>query len=363
MSRDVEKSEAIQKSYIALYRKYRPRSFDEVVGQDHVVSVLRGALNKKELGHAYLFYGSRGIGKTSIARIFAREIGCSPEDIYEIDGASNRKIEDVRALREAVQTLPFTSPYKVYIIDEVHMLTKDAFNALLKTLEEPPAHVIFMLATTEKEKLPDTIISRCQVFTLRKPSMKSLMQVIEHVAQVEKVTIAPESVELIALLGDGSFRDTQGILQKVISVSTDTVLAHSEVERVTGAPSSAMIHDFITALATGDSETALQQVYACSASSIEMPVFITRVLHTLRNILLARFNTHKRKELSESLSEGEWQFVSAMIGPAGVHLNAELLSLLLGVSLQTRQATIPELPLELALMRFLSQNRGEEVKK
>ena len=130
--------------YTALYRKYRPEKFDEVLGQDHIITSLRGALKNDSVAHAYLFSGTRGTGKTSIARIFAGELGCTKNDVYEIDGASNRKIDDIRALRDAVATLPLESPYKVYIIDEVHMLTKDAFNALLKTLEEPPQHVIFI---------------------------------------------------------------------------------------------------------------------------------------------------------------------------------------------------------------------------
>ena len=143
---------------VALYRKYRPQKFADVLGQDSVVAVLERSIKDKSITHAYLFSGGRGTGKTTIARIFAEAIGCKPSDLYEIDAASNRGIDDVRLLREAVQTMPFESPYKVYIIDEVHMLTKEAFNALLKTLEEPPSHIVFILATTEKEKLPETVI-------------------------------------------------------------------------------------------------------------------------------------------------------------------------------------------------------------
>lgn len=144
-------------SEIALYRKYRPQKFKDVVGQDHVVKVLQGAIDLGNISHAYLFSGSRGTGKTSIARIFAKEIGTTPNDLYEIDAASNRGIDDIREIRDGVSTLPFESKYKVYIIDEVHMLTKEAFNALLKTLEEPPAHAVFILATTELDKLPEWV--------------------------------------------------------------------------------------------------------------------------------------------------------------------------------------------------------------
>ena len=176
-----------------LYRKYRPRGFKDVLGQEHIVNALSGALKQDNIAHAYLFSGSRGTGKTSIARILAGEVKTSSNDLHEIDAASNRGIDDIRELREAVTVLPFESKYKVYIIDEVHMLTKEAFNALLKTLEEPPAHVIFMLATTEIEKLPDTIVSRCQTFTFKKPSQKILKVAVTETAKSEGFTLEPSA--------------------------------------------------------------------------------------------------------------------------------------------------------------------------
>jgi DNA polymerase-3 subunit gamma/tau len=154
--------QAKQDLHVSLYRKYRPTGFEQVVGQDHIVSVLKQSVEGGSPAHAYLFCGGRGIGKTSVARIFARALGTSENDIYEIDAASHTSVENIRELNEAVNTLPFDSKYKVYILDEVHMLSKSAFNAFLKTLEEPPKHVIFILATTEMDKLPETIVSRCQ---------------------------------------------------------------------------------------------------------------------------------------------------------------------------------------------------------
>ena len=163
----------VSMSESVLYRKYRPQSFKEVLGQEHVVEALEGAIRLGRVAHAYLFSGSRGTGKTSVARILAKALGTSETDLYEIDAASNRGIDDIRLLRDGVSAVPFESKRKVYIIDEVHMLTKEAFNALLKTLEEPPPHVIFILATTELEKVPETIISRCQTFSFKRPRKKS----------------------------------------------------------------------------------------------------------------------------------------------------------------------------------------------
>ena len=209
-------------SELALYRKYRPSTFEEVLGQKETIALLRKEIEDDSISHAYLFSGGRGTGKTSVARIFASAVGAKPADIYEMDAASNRSIDDIRALREAVLSMPFESPYKVYIIDEVHMLTKEAFNALLKTLEEPPAHVVFILATTEIEKVLPTILSRCQVFQFKAPTKEILRDAILHAAKGEQFTLAPDAAVLIAVAADGSFRDGLGITEKVIMASPNT---------------------------------------------------------------------------------------------------------------------------------------------
>ena len=277
-------------SEIALYRKYRPHNFGDVVGQDHIVKVLEGAIKLGNISHAYLFSGSRGIGKTSVARILAEEIGTSQNDLYEIDAASNRGIDDIRELRDGVSTLPFESKYKVYLIDEVHMLTKEAFNALLKTLEEPPAHAVFILATTELQKLPETVISRCQTFVFKKPGKQIIKEMILKVAKKEGSTLEPSSAELIALLADGAFRDALGILQKVIGSNSQNKISREEVESVTGAPKNSLINDFISAIDAKDPGRGFKAVKSAADQGLDLSVFLKLSLEKIRGILLLRYS-------------------------------------------------------------------------
>ncbi len=221
--------------YVALYRKYRPQSFKDVVGQDQVVTLLENSIKQKKIGHAYLFCGGRGTGKTTVARIFARDIGCNPEDIIEIDAASNRGIDEIRELRDAVRTAPFSSPYKVYIVDEAHMLTKEAANALLKTLEEPPSHVVFILATTDPDKLPQTIVSRCQKVEFKQPDIQTLVDRLLYVVEQEVRSLEKESAELIARHGKGSYRDALGVLEQILAVS-EKKINHEVVMATLGTP-------------------------------------------------------------------------------------------------------------------------------
>ena len=210
----------------ALYRKYRSTSFDEVVGQEHITKTLEAAIKSGKISHAYLFTGPRGVGKTSVARILAHEVNQIPYegeathlDIIEIDAASNRRIDEIRDLREKVHIAPTSSKYKVYIIDEVHMLTREAFNALLKTLEEPPAHCIFILATTEAHKLPETIISRTQRHNFKAVSPETAKAHLAMVAKKEKISIDNDALELLAEFGEGSLRDSLGLLDQLSSTS------------------------------------------------------------------------------------------------------------------------------------------------
>lgn len=236
--------------HTSLYRKYRPSNFSEVLGQDHIVSVLQKAIENKNPNHAYIFTGSRGIGKTSIARIFARELGVNEVDIYELDAASVTGVDNIRELTESATVLPMQSPYKVYILDEVHMLSKSAFNAFLKGLEEPPKHVIYILATTELNKLLDTIISRCEVHNFKKPSIEILSQVIKDVVKKEGYSIDDESIKLIAMSGDESFRDTLSVLQKVIASNGGKKIEN--IEHILNIPDISLIDEIIDKVVKGE---------------------------------------------------------------------------------------------------------------
>lgn len=339
----------------ALYRKYRPQRFDEVLGQEHIISILEEAIKTGTITHAYLFFGSRGTGKTSVARILAREIGCAPEDIYEIDAASNRGIDDVRALREGVQVLPFKSPYKAYIIDEVHMLSKEAFNAFLKTLEEPPKHAVFMLATTEMHKVPETIVSRCQTFTFRKPTQVILKKVVEDIAKKEGYTIEPSAAGLIALLGDGSFRDTQGILQLVLAGAREKKINQTRVEEITNAPSGVIVNDLVSALAEKNLEKALGAVSRAVSTNVDFTLFLKLVLEKVRLVLLMRFDPETRKKIKEEFSGDEHKFFEQFSGAHGAAINAGMLSALLQAYADTNRAYIKQLPLEIALIELLGK--------
>lgn len=339
-----------------LYRKYRPQKFGDVVGQDHVVDVLESSLKKGGTAHAYLFAGSRGTGKTSVARIFAREIGTSQNDLFEIDAASNRGIDDIRTIREAVNAQPFESPYKVYIIDEVHMLTKEAFNALLKTLEEPPKHAIFILATTELDKLPETIISRCQVFTFKKPNQKILKEVVLRIAKDEGFILESAAAELIALLGGGSFRDTIGVLQKVIGGVGGKKISLEDTAVITGSPRGAIVNDFVTALAKKDFGLGLKAIQQAVEANVDMRIYVTMILERVRAVLLLKMAPDFVATLRDELSEADFIFAEALSKDSDSAIAGATILALLEAQQQLGFATIAQLPLELALIKLVGQN-------
>lgn len=334
----------------ALYRKYRPADFAEVRDQEHIVSVLQGAIAKGNIPHALLFSGGRGTGKTTLARIFARAIGTAEVDLYEIDAASNRGIDDIRELREAVHTLPYESAHKVYIIDEVHMLTKEAFNALLKTLEEPPAHVVFILATTEEDKLLDTIKSRCQVFRFHSPSRAVLKETISEVAKKEKFKLSPAAADLIAIAADGSFRDALSILQKVAMSSSDNAGEVDEVARIIGAPKGGILIDLLEALSKKEAGPALAAVAEATAANAEMKLFFRLLLERVRAVMLLRNLPARRADILSVFSEEDAAVIEKISADAAASLNSHVLSRLLTAAIETAHSPIPHLPLEVAII-------------
>ena len=343
-----------EKSEGVLYRKYRPHGFKDVIGQEHIVKVLEGAIKLGNLSHAYLFSGPRGTGKTSMARIVSKEIGTSANDLVEMDAASNRGIDDVREIRESVNTLPFESKYKVYIIDEVHMLTKDAWNAFLKTLEEPPAHVVFILATTELEKVPETVISRCQTFSFRAPNQATLQAFALSVAKKEGATLEPAAAELVALLGDGSFRDAHGILEKVLSSTKDKKITREEVEAVTGAPKAGMVRDILEAIVEKNLEKGMKAIQAAGEANAEMKLFAKLILERLRFLFLLRLKAGMDEYIKKQISEDDFNFLKALADKAGKDLTSDTLLTFIEAYENSGRTSIPELALELALADSIS---------
>jgi DNA polymerase-3 subunit gamma/tau len=275
----------------ALYRKYRPKRLSEIVGQEHITTTLAHAIETGKISHAYLFTGPHGVGKTSIARILAHEVNGLPYDedsnhldIIEIDAASNRRIDEIRDLRDKVHISPTSAKYKVYIIDEVHMLTKEAFNALLKTLEEPPAHVIFILATTEAHKLPETIISRTQRYSFKPIEQMAAVAYLQTLADAEKIQAEPEALQLIAEHGAGSFRDSISLLDQ--ASTTGTKLTLKSVQQMLGIAPSEAIAGLVTQLESGTPKSLLDKLAALKDQGYLAVSIAKQLASSLRKQLL-----------------------------------------------------------------------------
>lgn len=295
-------------SYLALYRKYRPARFDDLIGQEHVVKTLVNQIESGRLGHAYLFTGTRGTGKTTAAKIFAKAINCehpingspcgkcatckalsdpSNIDVLEIDAASNNGVNEIRELRENVQFPPVAAKYKVYIIDEVHMLSGAAFNALLKTLEEPPSHAVFILATTEVHKIPATILSRCMRFDFRLVSTERIAELIAKIYDEQGKKYEKEAVTAIAKAGEGSVRDALSVADVAIS-SGGEVLTYEDVTEILGTSNSEVLARFADELLSGDAGGALETVDALASLGKSMGVLMKDVTSLLRDVLIVK---------------------------------------------------------------------------
>ncbi|MDX2188170.1 MAG: DNA polymerase III subunit gamma/tau [Opitutaceae bacterium] len=325
-------------SYQVIARKWRPQTFDDVVGQDHVVRTLRNAIERKRIAHAYLFVGPRGTGKTSTARIFAKALNCTggPKadfdpndpacvsiaegthlDVIEIDGASNNGVDQVRDLRETAQYRPAMGAYKVYIIDEVHMLSAAAFNALLKTLEEPPPHVKFVFATTDPQKVLPTIVSRCQRFDLKPIAPELITQRLQKIADDEGVKVEPAALACIARMADGGMRDAQSIFDQMISFC-GTEIGESDVLDVYGLVSEGTVRQLAAALAAGNHARILEIVDECDRNGRDLVRVLSDLQRVVRNALLdaiaqggktkvlgAQLSTEQATCLLDGLREGE----------------------------------------------------------
>ncbi|MCR6657448.1 MAG: DNA polymerase III subunit gamma/tau [Opitutus sp.] len=303
--------------YQVIARKWRPQTFDDVVGQDHVVRTLKNAIARQRIAHAYLFVGPRGTGKTSTARIFAKALNCTggpkadfdPEDpackaiaegshldVIEIDGASNNGVEQVRDLRDTVQYAPAQGKYKVYIIDEVHMLSTAAFNALLKTLEEPPPHVKFVFATTDPQKVLPTIVSRCQRFDLKPIPPPLIVERLQKIADSENIKVSPEALACIARMADGGMRDAQSILDQMISFCGGEI-SEPDVLDVYGLVSGEKIAELAGALAAGDHQKIVALVDECDTNGRDLVRLLSDLQAHVRNALLDAIAKGGRSEL------------------------------------------------------------------
>lgn len=345
-------------SKLALYRKYRPQSFDEVLGQDHIVTILKNAVNLGRVSHAYLFAGPRGTGKTSVARILAKEIGCADVDLIEIDAASSRGIDEIRALREAVNFTPLSGKVKVYIIDEVHMLTKEAFNALLKTLEEPPSHVVFILATTELEKVPETIVSRCQNFSFHKIQENILKDTAVSTAKKEGLIIDDEAARLIALSAEGSFRDALGLLDQISSLgdkNKDKKITGQEARKFLSVPSQEMVENFILSLIKKDAEKGMGVIEKTVEQNMDMRIFLKLILRNVRSMLLLRLAPNTKNKLKEMMGERELAFLEKNKDLPEVGELEIILRILLDAYETRQNSYLPQLPLELAFVKIISR--------
>ena len=357
-------------AYIVLARKWRPKTFEEVVGQEHITTTLKNAIKADRIAHAYLFSGSRGIGKTTMARLLAKALNCvkGPTstpcgkcsscqeissgqnlDVLEIDGASNRGINEIRSLRQNVKFTPASSKYKIYIIDEIHMLTPEAFNALLKTLEEPPLHVKFIFATTQASRVPSTILSRCQRFDFRLITIKEIVEHLKKIARAEKVEIAEEALLAVARGAEGSMRDAQSILDQLISFTGKQIL-ESDVYTLLGAVKEAVFEELTLAIAKRDTRVGLKIINNLLNEGKDLRVFINACLLHFRNLVMLKLG----KDLDQlvDLSPQAIRQVETLSEQFSLEELLQIIYLFAKVEEDLKGASSAKLALEMAIIRL-----------
>ncbi|ONI47795.1 DNA polymerase III subunit gamma/tau [Candidatus Epulonipiscium fishelsonii] len=362
-------------SYLALYRKYRPKSFNDIIGQNHIVKTLQNQINKGRVGHAYLFSGTRGTGKTTIAKIFANAINCqNPIDgsacgqceickqllyttnlnIIEIDAASHNGVDNIREINEEVKYAPAIGKYKIYIIDEVHMLSIGAFNAMLKTLEEPPAHTIFILATTDPQKIPVTIISRCQRFDFKRINVKNIEECLKHYMELEDVKIEQEALMYIAHISDGSMRDALSILEQCISFYYNEFITHDKVLELIGAVDNKLIFDMINSIAKFDSTTAIGICDEINNQGRNIRQFNNDLIVHVRNLLVAKTTNGNSNVLDYSKEHIEQLKTQAN----NININdlMRYIKIFSELDIDLKVASNPKVILEVAILKLCEPN-------
>jgi len=359
---------------LVIYRKYRPQKFSEVVGQNHVVRTLISAIRSGKVAHAYLFAGPRGTGKTSVARILAKAVNCLDDssyepcnkcdscleisegramDLIEIDAASNRGIDEVRELRERIRFAPTRNKYKVFVIDEAHQLTKEAFNALLKTLEEPPSHAIFILATTEPYKMLPTILSRVQRFDFKKLSLPDIVKRLEMIAQKEKVKISEKALRIIALNSEGYMRDAESMLGQVIAFSGDKEISIEDIESILGIVDVSLAIKFIDLLADKKSAEALTFIDKFVNQGYDLVQFTESLINYSRKLLLVRVSQDLSKLIKEELSAEQMKTALGQAERFSLAEISKMIEILIEALFRMKHSSFPQIEAELSALEII----------
>jgi len=358
-------------SNLVIYRKYRPQKFSEVLGQDHVIKTLTNAINNGQIAHAYLFAGPRGTGKTTVARLLAKAVNCTDHssfepcnkcescleimenramDLIEIDAASNRGIDEVRELRERIRFAPTHSKYKVFVIDEAHQLTKEAFNALLKTLEEPPAHAIFILATTEAHKMLPTILSRVQRFDFKKLSLPDVVKKLEIISKKEGIKISDKALRIIALNSEGFMRDAESMLGQVIAFSDGKEITIEDIESILGIVDINLAIKFVDLLAKKNSAEALLFIDKFANQGYDLVQFMESLINYFRKLMLLRVSNDLSKLIKEELSAEQLNTALKQTEEFSLQELSKIIEILIETLYDMKRSSFQQINMELAVV-------------